>query len=501
MAVRVIYVETSGRCGPTHAYAFFRVRIIHPMIKQSWHPKPPSIHTSALQYNQNAMPEETELSEREREILRLVATGASNKEIASQLVISPNTVKVHLRNIFAKVGVASRTEATLYALRTGLLASPAPPRPIELQPEPQSIAAPESSAPPVDALIPLQAAAGIRPRARRAGELLLMVALLVLTSLATWAALRVPDQANLAAPAAPAAPVATTAPPNRWSALPPPPEPLTSGCGAVYENSLFVLAGDTGGKPASSAWRYELLTERWTPAAPKPTPVSRGAAALLGEKIYVAGGRAADGQPTAALEVYDPRADRWEQRAALPSALEGHALAALEGRLYLFGGWDGTLPRAEVYSYDPDLDRWDARAPLPAPRAYAAAAVLEGKIILAGGQNGQTLLDQVLLYFPNRDQPGGQPWEEVTPLPAPSTHMAAASLAGIVYFLGGESSSGQPPFEWLAQSGQWASFDPPPADPGAQPLMLAFNTHLYVLNGAQHQAYQAIYNLSFPVIR
>src|SRR5258707_15675550 len=66
-------------------------------------------------------PNGAELSDREHEILRLVATGASNKNIAQQLVISPNTVKVHLRNIFGKIGVATRTEATLYAIRQGLV--------------------------------------------------------------------------------------------------------------------------------------------------------------------------------------------------------------------------------------------------------------------------------------------------------------------------------------------------------------------------------------------
>jgi len=70
------------------------------------------------------MADSVELSEREQEILRRVATGASNKEIALQLRISPNTVKVHLRNIFVKIDVLSRTEATIYAIRHGLAPTP-----------------------------------------------------------------------------------------------------------------------------------------------------------------------------------------------------------------------------------------------------------------------------------------------------------------------------------------------------------------------------------------
>src|SRR5262245_54068049 len=81
--------------------------------------------------------EKADLSEREREILCLVATGASNKEIAARLDISLNTVKVHLRNIFAKIGVASRTEATLFAIRQGL---------VEVPGEPLAVALPLSSA-------------------------------------------------------------------------------------------------------------------------------------------------------------------------------------------------------------------------------------------------------------------------------------------------------------------------------------------------------------------
>ena len=72
------------------------------------------------------MASDVELSDREKEILKLVATGVSNKEIAYHLGISPNTVKVHLRNVFTKIGAASRTEAALTAVRMGLVEQAAP---------------------------------------------------------------------------------------------------------------------------------------------------------------------------------------------------------------------------------------------------------------------------------------------------------------------------------------------------------------------------------------
>ena len=62
-----------------------------------------------------------ELSRRELEVLRLLAAGASNKAVATQLGLSENTVKTHISRIFAKLGVQSRAEAVAVALRRGLV--------------------------------------------------------------------------------------------------------------------------------------------------------------------------------------------------------------------------------------------------------------------------------------------------------------------------------------------------------------------------------------------
>ena len=61
-----------------------------------------------------------DLTERELEVLALVAQGLGNKEIASELVITTNTVKRHLKSIFAKLDVNSRAAASAYAIRMGL---------------------------------------------------------------------------------------------------------------------------------------------------------------------------------------------------------------------------------------------------------------------------------------------------------------------------------------------------------------------------------------------
>ena len=64
------------------------------------------------------------LTSREREVLRLIAAGRSNREIASVLFIAPKTASVHVSNILGKLGAASRTEAAAIAHREGLISEP-----------------------------------------------------------------------------------------------------------------------------------------------------------------------------------------------------------------------------------------------------------------------------------------------------------------------------------------------------------------------------------------
>ena len=66
-------------------------------------------------------PERSDLTERELEVLQLVARGLSNKQVARAIGRTDETVKIHLKNMFAKLGVADRTEAVTVGLARGLI--------------------------------------------------------------------------------------------------------------------------------------------------------------------------------------------------------------------------------------------------------------------------------------------------------------------------------------------------------------------------------------------
>ncbi len=75
----------------------------------------------AMQNTQGFLEMRLKLTRREEEVLRHLALGASNKEIALQLGVSAETVKEHIQRVFQKIGVHGRTEAAVWAVRKGFV--------------------------------------------------------------------------------------------------------------------------------------------------------------------------------------------------------------------------------------------------------------------------------------------------------------------------------------------------------------------------------------------
>jgi DNA-binding NarL/FixJ family response regulator len=74
-----------------------------------------------ISHSQTDLVKSDELTEREIEVLKLVALGASNQQIAKELCITINTVKSHIKSILSKLQLENRTQAATYAIKTGLV--------------------------------------------------------------------------------------------------------------------------------------------------------------------------------------------------------------------------------------------------------------------------------------------------------------------------------------------------------------------------------------------
>jgi DNA-binding CsgD family transcriptional regulator/N-acetylneuraminic acid mutarotase len=451
----------------------------------------------------------TELSEREHEILRLVATGASNKQIAQQLVISPNTVKVHLRNIFGKIGVVSRTEAALYAVRAGLVTLP-----------PGAATAPvngEAAQPPaVEPAAPSSVASGAGPAASPAGAPVAQPAAARARAATPWAfgvagllvAILLAVVALLAQPRPPVrASPSPTAPP-RWQLHSLMPVARSDMAAVAYDDKAYLIGGEEAAGITGANARYDPVTNSWQPLAAKPLPVADIAGAVIGGLIYVPGGRLASGQMSNALEVYDPAADHWEQKAPMPAALSGYALAQFEGKLYVFGGWTGDQYVATVYAYDPVSDQWTSHLPMPTTRGFAGAAVAAGKIYVVGGTAGGAPLAVNEAFNPDAGD-NSAAWSAAAALPSGRARLAVASVADILQAVGGENVTGpQTALEFFPQLNQWEQIETPQIQPWSRLGLVAIGTSLYAFGGyagktptATQWSYQALYTIAVPIVQ
>ncbi|MBN1955761.1 MAG: hypothetical protein JW900_12010 [Anaerolineae bacterium] len=361
------------------------------------------------------------LSEREIEIVRLVSTGASNKEIAHQLHISANTVKVHLRNVYSKLGAASRTEATMIAVREGWVVVPD----MELvdgEPRP----APRPDEPPLSWF--------------RRGVLVAAAALAVAGLLLSW-----PRSAPAVTPAPPLPPENGAGPPPivdtgqdaRWAELAQMPTRRVWLAVAAWDWQLYAIGGQSPDGVTGVVEVYDPAADTWSRAAGKPTPVAHVAAAVLGDRIVVPGGCLGDGTALDVVEVYYPLTDTWQTAAPLPQPACAYALSVFEGRLYLFGGTDGEGYLATTFVYDPDEDQWEERAPMGDPRALLAAAHLAEKIYVVGGYRDGRELTTCQAYEPAADS-----WTDCTPLIMGRSGLGLVALGGRLYAIGGGGLGG-----------------------------------------------------------
>jgi len=97
------------------------IRAIHQVAQGEGSLNPTVTRQVLAQMQSPAVPAEEELTERETEVIKLMAHGYSNAEIARLLVVSNATVHTHVSRVLSKLNLSSRTQAALYALKKGLV--------------------------------------------------------------------------------------------------------------------------------------------------------------------------------------------------------------------------------------------------------------------------------------------------------------------------------------------------------------------------------------------
>lgn len=432
------------------------------------------------------MPERGEpLSERELDVLKRLAAGESNKAIADGLSISPYTVKTHLRNIYSKLGVSTRTEAMTVALQQGVLTMPgdlaAGDAALELAGEPgdpPSLPGNGWSAAGETALPPAIPSDATPPPAHRWRAVSLALLTLLLLTAAAFAFIQW-REGVFSPPAQPYAeqPLGET----RWASSRPAPTPRAGRATVAVGLDVYAIGGETEQGPSSSVAVFDTKSRLWREAADKPTAVAETTAAELFGEIYVPGGVLADGQPTAIVEAYSPAQDAWRRVASLPEPVAGGLAVAEGGFLYLIGGRGASGPLDAVYLYDPGADSWRPVAPLPEPRTSAAGGALTGRLYAVGGTDGTAARASCFAYDPPADA-----WESCPDMILPRAEAGATVLLNKLYVIGGTAGGAGNGEVYDPNSRAWTVLNAPPGVTAWEaPGVARVETRIFALGGRQ----------------
>ena len=435
------------------------------------------------------MAKENLLSDREKEILRLVATGASNKEIAVQLFISTNTVKVHLKNIFAKIEVTSRTEATLFAINEGLVT---PKNQSGLNPFPASTEV-------IDPVVTAEnrSRSFVGPRAA-----LLFISIVVIFISALYF-MRARQNPSLNAQ-----PFST--PSTRWSTLGSMPKETSSFPVVSYSSQFLIFGGLTNQGATNKAFSYSPTNQTWSALSPLPYPLSDAGAVIVGDRVYIPGGKLKNGIPTNQMLIYSLSKNQWMQGTPLPTKISSYAIATLDGRIYVMGGWIGSGVTDSVFVFDPESQAWKKMTDMPTAREDAGACAIGESIYVVGGFDGEKPLAANEIYTPSRDSSTNSenPWKIGKALPKPDDAMGVVDLADTIYIFGGKGVGNTPPGGWAYSTSQdsWKQLDPFGLPVGDHFGIGATQDRIFIFGGIYNGqrlrsifAYRALYILDLPL--
>lgn len=288
----------------------------------------------------------TLLSERELQILRLVAEGFSNRQIASMLDISENTVKVHVRNIFGKIQVASRTEASMYAVRNGLIAD---------------IVSSEDNYTPAHSDVRDDVGVSHASGENRSSwwihqywVIWVGMVIVVVAMVGVWWSMRAPY---------PVRPIEQVNDTQRWSTLAPLPIPASGVQLVTVTGQLYAL----GGELERAVWRYDASQAAWMRTRELPfTPGDVSWSDATGVWVI----------DSDQHMVWSWDGQVWLMHVALPAGVQPTALVRVAGALMLLDRTNGV-----VWVIDMRVDQtWQQYAvptqTLVAPRLVAMDDVL-----------------------------------------------------------------------------------------------------------------------------